>query len=59
VLTTYGKKKKHLVAKFYTGRQNLTDFLERPRKRKMDTKFGTWSVRSLCRADSLKTIANE
>jgi len=31
--------------------------LEGPRQRKMDTRFGTWNVRSLCRTGSMKTVA--
>jgi len=25
----------------------------------MDMRFGTWNIRSVCRADSLKTVASE
>jgi hypothetical protein len=28
---------------------------KRPKQRKMDMRFGTWNVRSLCRAASLMT----
>jgi hypothetical protein len=33
--------------------------LEQPRQRKMDMKFGTWNVRSLYTAGSLKTDASK
>jgi exonuclease III len=35
------------------------DSLELPRQWKMDMRFGTWNVRSLSRAGSLKTAASE
>jgi exonuclease III len=37
----------------------LEAFLERTTKQEIDIKFGTWDVRSLYRAGSLKTVANE
>jgi hypothetical protein len=37
-----------------------TDFLnKRPKRKKMDMIFGTWNVRSLYRAGSLRTVAEE
>jgi hypothetical protein len=33
--------------------------LERPRQRKIDTRFVTWNVWSLYRRGSLKTVAGE
>jgi hypothetical protein len=30
-----------------------------PKLRKMDMRFGTWNVRSLCRAGSLMTVVKE
>jgi exonuclease III len=33
--------------------------LAQPKHRKMDMRFGTWNVRSLCRSASLKTVARE
>jgi len=33
--------------------------MERPRQLKMVVRFGTWNVRSLHRAGSLKTVASE
>jgi hypothetical protein len=50
-------RKMQLVMKYYT--EALADCLERPRKRKMDMRFGTWNVRSLWRVGSLKTLASE
>jgi exonuclease III len=35
------------------------DSLERPKHWKRDMRFGTWNVRSLYRAGSLKTVARE
>lgn len=32
------------------------DYLERPKQKKMDMKFGTWNVKDLCRAGSLTTM---
>jgi hypothetical protein len=37
-----------------------TDSLDkRPKQKKMDMRFGTWNVRSMCRAGSLRTVAEE
>jgi hypothetical protein len=35
------------------------DYLEQPKHRKMDIRFGTWNVRSLYRSGSFKTVARE
>jgi hypothetical protein len=35
------------------------DSLERPGQRKDDMRFGTWTVGTLYRADSLKTVSTE
>jgi exonuclease III len=32
---------------------------KRPKLRKMDVRFGTWNIRSLCWAGSLRTVAKE
>jgi exonuclease III len=32
---------------------------KRPKNRKMDMRFGTWNVRSLCRIGSFRTVARE
>jgi hypothetical protein len=37
-----------------------TDYLDkRPRKKKMGMRFGTWNVRSMYRAGSLRAVAEE
>jgi hypothetical protein len=42
------------------GPRTWTDSLgKRPKLRKMDVRFGTWTVRSLYRAGSLVTVAKE
>jgi hypothetical protein len=35
------------------------DPLLRPKQWKSDMRFGTWNVRSLCRAGSLSTVAGD
>jgi hypothetical protein len=45
--------------KCYAGPQNWMDSLEQPRKWKMDMRFGTLSVKSLYRANSVKTAARK
>jgi hypothetical protein len=35
------------------------DYLAQPKHRKMDMRFGTWNVRSLCRSGLLKMVARE
>jgi exonuclease III len=37
----------------------MTDYLARPKHRKVDLRFVTWNIRSLYRPDSLKTVARE
>jgi hypothetical protein len=32
---------------------------KRPKREKMDLRFGTWNVRSMYRAGSLRTVAEE
>jgi hypothetical protein len=40
--------------------QNWMDSLDkRPKQKKMDMRFGTWNVRSMYRAGSLRTVAQE
>jgi hypothetical protein len=48
-----------LVAKCYTGPWIWKDSLEQTRQWKMDMRFGTWSIRSLYRVGSLKTVARK
>jgi hypothetical protein len=49
----------HYVAKYLQAPRKWTDSLARPKHRKMDMSFGTWNVRRLYRAGSLKTVARE
>jgi hypothetical protein len=37
----------------------MTDYLAQPKQWKMDMRFGTWTVRSLYRSGSLKSVARE
>ena len=46
------------VQKSHTGPRNWADNLERPWQRKMDMRFGTWNVRSLCRAGALGLVTS-
>jgi exonuclease III len=40
--------------------QNWTDSLDkRPKQKNMDMRFGTWNVRSMYRAGSLRAVAEE
>jgi hypothetical protein len=48
------RKNNIFVAKYLQGPREWTDSLARPKHRKMDMRFGTWNVRSLYRAGSLK-----
>jgi hypothetical protein len=57
-LTAHLKNK--LVTKCHEGPWTYTDFLDkRPKRKKMDVRFGTWNVRSLYRAGSPRTVAEE
>jgi hypothetical protein len=39
---------------------NWADFLDkRPKQKKMNMRFGTWNVRSMYRAGSLRAVAEE
>jgi hypothetical protein len=59
VLTTIHRKNK-LVKKTSKEPRTLTDSLDkRPKLQNMDMRFDTWNVRSLCRADFLKTVSRE
>jgi hypothetical protein len=52
--------KNKLVTKTFTKPRTWTDSLEkRPKRKKMDMRFGTWNVRRLYRAGSLRTVAEE
>jgi hypothetical protein len=52
--------KNKLVTKCHKGPQTWTDSLDKqPKLRKRDTRFDTWNVRSLYRAGSHITVANE
>jgi hypothetical protein len=52
-LTTFHLKKKP-VAKCHKWPQTWADSLEQAMKWKMDMRFGTWDVRSVYRAGTLK-----
>ena len=45
------------VTKCLQEPRTRTDTLIRPKQRKKDMRFGTWNVRSLCRAGSLTEAA--
>ena len=49
--------KTYTVPKRFTSPQTRTEPWERRKQWKMDTKFGTWGVKSLYRAGSLTTVA--
>jgi len=52
--------KTYLVTKdLHSKPWSWTDTLVRPKQRKRDMRFGTWNVRSLCRAGSLTAAARE
>jgi hypothetical protein len=56
-LTTPHRKNK-LVTKTLKKPRTWTDSLDkRPRRKKMDMRFGTWNVRSMYRAGSLRAVA--
>jgi hypothetical protein len=58
-LTTPRCKNK-LVTKILKKPQTWTDsFDKRPRLKKIDMRFGTWNVRSMYRAMSLRAVAEE
>jgi hypothetical protein len=45
--------------KHYAQPRKRADYLPGPKHWKMDLRFGTWNVRSLCRSHSLKMVATE
>jgi hypothetical protein len=46
--------------KYHKGPQTWTDSLDKRLKiKKMDMRFGTWNVRSMYRAGSFRTVAEE
>jgi hypothetical protein len=52
--------KNKLVMKIRKKPQTWTDSLDkRPKRKKMDMRFGTWNVRSMYRAGSLRAVAKE
>jgi hypothetical protein len=52
--------KNNIVTKTFTKPRTWTDSLDkRPKRKEMDMRFGTWNVRSLYRAGSLRTVAEE
>jgi hypothetical protein len=49
-----------LVTKDHKKPQNWTDSLDkRPKRKKMDIRFGTWNVKNMCRAGSLRAVVEE
>jgi hypothetical protein len=49
-----------LVTKDHKKPPNWKNSLDkRPKRKKMDMRFGTWNVRSMCRAGSLRAVAEE
>jgi hypothetical protein len=56
-LTTPHRKNK-LVMKDHRRPRTWTDSLDkRPKRKKMDMGFGTWNVRNMCKAISLRAVA--
>jgi hypothetical protein len=53
-----GHRKNHFVTKHSRQPRTWADSLARPH-RKMEMRFGTWNVRSLYTAGSVKTVARE
>jgi len=53
------QRKSQLVNEVLQGPRTWTDFLERRRHWKTCMRFGTWSVKSLQRAGSLKAVESE
>jgi hypothetical protein len=48
------------ITKILKKPRTWTDSLDRrPKRKNMDMRFGTWNVRSLYRAGSLRTVAEE
>jgi hypothetical protein len=57
-LKTHRKNK--LVTKDHKKARTWTDSLDKqPKLKKMDMRFGTWSVRSMYRAGLFRTVAEE
>jgi hypothetical protein len=49
-----------IVTKDQKKPRTWTDYMdEQPTLKKMDMRFGTWNVRSMYRAGSLRAVANE
>jgi hypothetical protein len=57
-LTTL-RRKKQVVTKCYAGPLAWTESEEQPELRKIYTSFGTWNLRSLYKAGSLVTVAED
>jgi hypothetical protein len=43
----------------YERPQEALDLGKRPKRKKTDMRFGTWSVRSMYRAGSIRAVAEE
>jgi hypothetical protein len=52
-------RKKMYVTKYWKEPQTWTDSLVQPMRQKIHMRFGTWNIRSLYRAGSLKRVARE
>jgi hypothetical protein len=59
LLTIKKRRKIGLVTKCYSGPWTSMDYLERHKQQKLYMRFGTWKVRTLCRARSLRKVAKE
>jgi hypothetical protein len=58
-LPTTARKNK-LLTKCHKWPWTCTDSLDkRPKLKKMDMRFGTWNVRSMYRAGSIRTVAEK
>jgi hypothetical protein len=58
-LTTPHREKPSSLRNVTQGLELARIILERPTQWIIDMGYGTWNVRSVCRSDSLKTVASE
>jgi hypothetical protein len=58
-LITPRRKKNELVTKILKTPRTWTDSLDKRPKQKMGMRFGTWNVRSMYRAGSLRAVGEE
>ena len=59
MLTTPRRRKINQVTKYCKKPRNQADPSVRPKQLKRDMRFGTWSVRSLYRPESIMTVVRE